>query len=304
MMCLLGSLSHYFILFFSISTENLGHQDTLEDSTSSRHSQQFSMPTTESVVNFSNGSRLQAPFSSFTTDHTARPNKRPKTHHGGQDHTRVSSAGETPKSNMVSKVHQGVSHEPSIERSSANRSSKMTTAAEQGGALSKQNEGIKPKEKVRKTDELVKQRTEHESIELTDCPPSHDFPRVKTEPFEEQGTENDHQTNSGSSHFGGYDLNWMQSMHKFGQDTYLSKPIFDQGMLFLFKPIYSGPSIIHILFSNCLTFFILMHYFMHIDKISMELSILYFNWLPFKISIKLCISIHEDCLYLCNHCIP
>ena len=197
------------------------------------------MPTTESVVSFSDGSRLHAPFSSFTTNHAARPNKRPKTHHGVQDHARVSSAGETPKSNMISKVQQGVSHEPSIERSSANRSSKMTKAAELGGAISKQTEGIKPKEKVRKTDELVKQRAENESIEQTDYRPSHDFPRVKTEPFEEQGTENDHLTNSGSSHFGGYDLNWMQSMHKFGQDTYLSKPIFDQGMLFLFKPIYT-----------------------------------------------------------------
>ena len=277
MMCLLGSLSHYFILFFSISTENLGHQDTLEDSTSSRHSQQFSMPTTESVVSFSDGSRLHAPFSSFTTDHAAKPNKRPKTHHGVQDHAHVPSAGETPKSNMISKVQQGVSHEPSIERSSANRSSKMTAAAEQGGAISKQTEGIKPKEKVRKTDELVKQRTENASIELTDYPPSHDFPRVKTEPLEEQGTENDHLTSSGSSHFGGYDLNWMQSMHKFGQDTYLSKPIFDQGMLFLFKPIYSGPSIIHILLSNFLIFFIRMDYFMHIDTLSLALSILYFN---------------------------
>ena len=281
------TVSYPFILFFSISTENLGHQDMLEDSTSSRHSQQFSMPTTESGVNFSDGSRLQAPFSSFTMDHAARPNKRQKTHQGVQDHARVSSAEQTPKSNMISKVHQGVSHEPSIERSSANRSSKMTTAAEEGGAISKQNEGIKPKEKVRKTDELVKQRTENESIELPDYSPSHGFRRVKTEPLEEQGTENDHQKNSGSSHFGGYDLNWMQSMHKFGQDTYLSKPIFDQGMFFfLLKLIYSGVSIIHILLSNCLTFFIRMYYFMHIDIMSLELFILYFNWLSVKISIK------------------
>ena len=40
----------------------------------------------------------------------------------------------------------------------------------------------------------------------------------------------------------------------------------------------------------------------HIDTISMKLSTLYFKRLPIKISIKLCISVHEDCFYLSKQC--
>ena len=36
----------------------------------------------------------------------------------------------------------------------------------------------------------------------------------------------------------------------------------------------------------------------YMDTIGMELSILYFKGLPVKISIRLCISVPQDCFYL------
>ena len=42
--------------------------------------------------------------------------------------------------------------------------------------------------------------------------------------------------------------------------------------------------------------------FSYIKVISMELSILYFDGLQAKISIKLSISVHEDCFYLGKRC--
>ena len=49
-----------------------------------------------------------------------------------------------------------------------------------------------------------------------------------------------------------------------------------------------------------------MDYPIHIDTISMELSVLYFKVLLVKISIKWCISVPEDCLYfiLANNADP
>ena len=42
----------------------------------------------------------------------------------------------------------------------------------------------------------------------------------------------------------------------------------------------------------------------YIDTQSMELSILYFNGLPVKISMKWGISVPEDCVYLSKQCWP
>ena len=53
-----------------------------------------------------------------------------------------------------------------------------------------------------------------------------------------------------------------------------------------------------------LTLFILMDYPIHIDTISMELSILYFKGSHVKISIKCCMSVPEDCFYLGKQCRP
>ena len=53
------------------------------------------------------------------------------------------------------------------------------------------------------------------------------------------------------------------------------------------------------------TLFILTDYPIHIDTISMELSIFYSKGLPVKISIKRCISVNEDCvLILANSADP
>ena len=46
------------------------------------------------------------------------------------------------------------------------------------------------------------------------------------------------------------------------------------------------------------TLVILMDYPIHIDTISMELSILYFKGLPVKMSITWCNSVHEDCVFI------
>ena len=54
------------------------------------------------------------------------------------------------------------------------------------------------------------------------------------------------------------------------------------------------------------TFFILMDYPIHIDTISIVLSILYLKGLPVKISINDVhwISVPEDCFYLSKLCRP
>ena len=66
--------------------------------------------------------------------------------------------------------------------------------------------------------------------------------------------------------------------------------------------VFSRPRISAALVSTCqredmLILFILMDYPIHIATISLELSILYFKGLPVKLSIKQCISVHEDCFY-------
>ena len=55
--------------------------------------------------------------------------------------------------------------------------------------------------------------------------------------------------------------------------------------------------------THFLTLFILMDYSVHIDTISMELSILYFKGFQVKVSIKN-ISDNEDCFYLSKQCRP
>ena len=52
-----------------------------------------------------------------------------------------------------------------------------------------------------------------------------------------------------------------------------------------------------------ITLFI-MDYHIHIDTISMELSILYFKGLLVLISLKRCISVTEDCFILANTADP
>ena len=43
---------------------------------------------------------------------------------------------------------------------------------------------------------------------------------------------------------------------------------------------------------------------MHVDRISMELPVLHFEGLSVIISVKCCISVHEDCFYLSIQCRP
>ena len=43
---------------------------------------------------------------------------------------------------------------------------------------------------------------------------------------------------------------------------------------------------------------------MHVDRISVELPIFYYEGLPINISIKLCISVPEVCFYLSKQCRP
>ena len=47
-----------------------------------------------------------------------------------------------------------------------------------------------------------------------------------------------------------------------------------------------------------------MDYPIHIDKISMGLSILYYKGFPVKIAIKWCISVSENCFILANSADP
>ena len=51
---------------------------------------------------------------------------------------------------------------------------------------------------------------------------------------------------------------------------------------------------------SSLTLFILMDFPMHVDRISMELPILYFKGSRVEVSKLLCISVEKICLYLCR----
>ena len=55
---------------------------------------------------------------------------------------------------------------------------------------------------------------------------------------------------------------------------------------------------VSILSAYLLTLFIMMDYPIHIFRISMKLSILYFKGLSANFSIKWCFSVPEDCFYL------
>ena len=95
----------------------------------------------------------------------------------------------------------------------------------QTGSINKQKEEKISREKLRKTGEPVKPSVEADGSEVEDSQASDDSVTVKTEPVEDPAVKSEHVTSTNP--YGGYDLNWMQSVQKFGSETYLSKPAFD-----------------------------------------------------------------------------
>ena len=228
-------------------TANLGHQSEADAVGRPYLNQHFSTPPTESNINFGGSSRLSASGSGFQTDQTqsSRPFKKFKMHHGPQELNMTSE-----KMDFISSIERAADKEDpenDLYRNSAGRNShgssrkspvssidhsaSMEPGTQTGFAV-KQREQSDTRENTRKNRKPVKisQGTDNEEESQS----SDDAIIVKSEP-QDDSVKSENQTSKSSSLFAGLDVNVAPGLHKYGSETYLSKPAlnFDPGIYFL-----------------------------------------------------------------------
>lgn len=222
-------------------TANLG-LDEADAAERSYLNQHYSIPPTESNVNFGGSYRFSTSGPSFHTDQTqsARPVKKVKTHHESQELNMTSE-----KFNFVNVTEEATNKEHlenDLYRNSARsnshgsirkspiRSVDHSESMEPGtqtGFTNKQRTHNDIRENSRKNRKPVKIPQETDNTE-EESQSSDDAVIVKSEP-QEESVKSENQTNKSSGLFAGLDLNVTPGLHKYGSETYLSKPAFDPG---------------------------------------------------------------------------
>ena len=224
---------------------NLGHQSEADAVGRPYLNQHFSTPPTESNINFGGSSRLSASASGFQTDQTqsSRPFKKFKMHHGPQELNMTSE-----KMDFISSIERAADKEDpenDVYRNSAGRNShgssrkSPVSSTDHGASMEpgthtgfavKQREQSDTRENTRKNRKPVKisQGTDNEEESQS----SDDAVIVKSEP-QDDSVKSENQTSKSSNLFAGLDVNLKPGLHKYGSETYLSKPAFDPGIYFL-----------------------------------------------------------------------